>query len=121
QRFGEMKHVCLGGVVYGHQRSRLEGSRGGDIEDAAVPPLHHAGQYEFGEMSERSDIELNGAQLFINVRVQETAIGPGAGIVDQDLRVDAQGVQLREDAAGRLTVGQVFRNDVNSDLVAFLE
>ena len=105
QGLGKGEHVGLCGVIGRHERAGLEGSRGGDVQDASLTPLDHAGKEETGQRCHRGHIDLDLVHLSLNREGVESAGGAKTGVVDQ--HIDGRPFQRGGDRGGGSRVGQV--------------
>ncbi len=109
---GEGEDVRLAGIVHGHEGAGFEGGYGGHVEDPPLPPPHHAGQVEAGEMGKCQVVEFYHLLLLVPVAFDEGSVVPEARVVHED--VGHAGGEVEELLPG-LRVGQVhgYRGDGN--------
>ena len=90
ETLGVGQHERLGRRVAGLSRQRLEGRGRGHVQHRAASARDHPGQEPAAQIGDRHDVDLQHADLGRGVGRRDRAHRREAGVVDQDLRGEAE-------------------------------
>ncbi len=117
QRFGERQHEGLRSAVDGHLRQRLERRGGGDVDDGAPAVGSHLRQVAGGRADQRPAIERDFVLEAFGVGGRDIGVGSDAGVVDQHVDRQAEGVGPFPEFRGGGGQGQVHGDHGDVDAV----
>jgi cytochrome c len=111
----------LGGPVARLARHRLEGCRGGDVENGSGPALDHAREEQAAQVDHGFDVGPHELDLSLRVAVVHRAERPHSGVVDQHVHRQPAPGDLLDELAASLRVGQIGRQGLRADTVLLLQ
>lgn len=117
----ERQHEGLGGAVGRHVRHRLEGDRRGEIDDCARATGKHLRQNGVGQLDQGRYVHQNLGPLLSRVDLGERAVAAEAGVVEQQIAVQAELRHSRDDSGHGIGLLEVGGDDRRHDPVAGAE
>ena len=118
---GEAVDECLAGIVERHIRARKVGGDGRNVQNATRSALHHVIGIEMGHVHEGDAVDTHECTLFAIGNVNVAAEVAKAGIVDQNIDLDAELFGLVEDMLCSLILGEVLHNRRDLAVIFLLE
>src|SRR4051794_11546388 len=87
--FAEAQHVGLGSRIDGEVHHALEGQQTGDKQNLPSSSLPHILRKDVGDRGQARDIELHHGEGCIELAVDEGALQAVAGVIDQEIDLNA--------------------------------
>src|ERR1035441_1898707 len=121
-----MQDVSFGREIHSHQWPWLKCRSGRHVQYAPNASVgfasrNHIGQIKAREMSERRYIELNLAQALLQIVLNELAVLPESGVVDEDVHLNSGAGGLIEHVCGRSRFGQIGGENQGTPAVRLLK